>query len=202
MAADSVRPFIVGLLFVYLLDPPVRWLVRLRIPRTLAILIVYVVVDLPDRPVLRDHPDAAPRELIQFIEDLPTLVEDLDAQLQQLGEFYAQRPDPGRDPRLDRRPPGSIGQEGGVGAGTIDLDAAAPGPDRGHQPDRPALRLPDPPGLGGLPAQGPGRADGGVRSGDPGDAGGSTCGPSSGPSSACSANGSAARSSSAFGRRR
>ena len=43
MAADSVRPFIIGLLFVYLLDPPVRWLVRLRVPRPLAILIVYVV---------------------------------------------------------------------------------------------------------------------------------------------------------------
>ena len=41
MAADSVRPFIIGLLFVYLLDPPVRWLVRLRVPRLLAILIVY-----------------------------------------------------------------------------------------------------------------------------------------------------------------
>ena len=43
MARDSVRPFIVGLLFVYLLDPPVRWLVRRGIRRTFAILIVYVV---------------------------------------------------------------------------------------------------------------------------------------------------------------
>jgi predicted PurR-regulated permease PerM len=43
MARDSVRPFIVGLLFVYLLDPPVRWLVRRGIRRTLAILVVYVV---------------------------------------------------------------------------------------------------------------------------------------------------------------
>ena len=45
MARDSVRPFIVGLLFVYLLDPPVRWLVRRGIRRTFAILIVYVVGD-------------------------------------------------------------------------------------------------------------------------------------------------------------
>ena len=42
MAQDSVRPFIVGLLFVYLLDPPVRWLARHGIRRSIAILIVYV----------------------------------------------------------------------------------------------------------------------------------------------------------------
>ena len=61
------------------------------------------------------------RELIQFIEDLPTLVEDLDAQLQQLGEFYAQVqiPDAIRD-WIDGLL-ASIGQEGGVGAGTIDF---------------------------------------------------------------------------------
>ena len=33
MARDAVRPFIVGLLLVYLLDPPVRWLTRARVPR-------------------------------------------------------------------------------------------------------------------------------------------------------------------------
>src|SRR5215831_6307979 len=43
MARDSIRPFILGLLFVYLLDPPVRWLVRRGLRRTFAILVVYVV---------------------------------------------------------------------------------------------------------------------------------------------------------------
>ena len=43
MAIDSVRPFVVGLLFVYLLDPPVRWLARHGVRRPFAILIVYVV---------------------------------------------------------------------------------------------------------------------------------------------------------------
>ena len=42
MARDAVRPFVVGLLLVYLLDPPVRWLVRRGLRRTLAILLVYV----------------------------------------------------------------------------------------------------------------------------------------------------------------
>ena len=43
MARDAVRPFVVGLLLVYLLDPPVRWLARRGIRRTIAILLVYVV---------------------------------------------------------------------------------------------------------------------------------------------------------------
>ena len=43
MARDAVRPFIFGLLMVYLLDPPVRWLARRGIRRTFAILIVYVI---------------------------------------------------------------------------------------------------------------------------------------------------------------
>ena len=43
MARDAVRPFIVGLLLVYLLDPPVRWLARHGVRRTFAILIVYVI---------------------------------------------------------------------------------------------------------------------------------------------------------------
>jgi predicted PurR-regulated permease PerM len=89
MARDSIRPFILGLLFVYLLDPPVRWLVRRGVRRTLAILIVYVVgivlivefLALTLTPLLN--------EILQFIEDFPTLAENLDAQLQNLGEFYA-----------------------------------------------------------------------------------------------------------------
>jgi predicted PurR-regulated permease PerM len=126
MAADSVRPFIVGLLFVYLLDPPVRWLVRLRVPRTLAILIVYVVVVFLIIQFFAITLTPLLRELIQFIEDLPALVEDLDTQLQQLGEFYAQVqiPDAIRD-WIDGLL-ASIGQEGGIGTGTIDVTLLLP----------------------------------------------------------------------------
>src|SRR6185295_11048063 len=42
MARDSVRPFIVGLLLVYLLDGPVHRLSRAGVRRPIAILIVYV----------------------------------------------------------------------------------------------------------------------------------------------------------------
>lgn len=126
VAADAVRPFIVGLLFVYLLDPPVRWLVRLRIPRALAILIVYVLVFFLIFQFLAITLTPLLNELVRFIEDLPTLVEDLDAQLQQLGELYAQvqLPDAIRD-WIDGLLV-SIEQEGGIGAGTIDFTLLLP----------------------------------------------------------------------------
>jgi predicted PurR-regulated permease PerM len=126
MAADSVRPFIVGLLFVYLLDPPVRWLVRLRVPRTLAILIVYVVVVFLIFEFLAITLTPLLNELLQFIEDLPTLLEDLDTQLQQLGELYArvQIPDAIRE-WIDGLL-ASLGEEGGIGAGGIDLTLLLP----------------------------------------------------------------------------
>jgi predicted PurR-regulated permease PerM len=125
-AADSVRPFIVGLLFVYLLDPPVRWLVRLRVPRLLAILIVYVVVVFLIVEFLAITLTPLLNELLLFIEDLPNLLEDLDRQLQQLGEFYArvQIPDAIRE-WIDGLLV-SIGEEGGIGAGTIDLSILLP----------------------------------------------------------------------------
>ena len=46
MARDSIRPFILGLLFVYLLEPPVRWLVRRGVRRIFAIVLVYAVVEI------------------------------------------------------------------------------------------------------------------------------------------------------------
>lgn len=126
MAADSVRPFIVGLLLVYLLDPPVRWLVRLHLPRVLAILIVYVVAIVLIIEFLALTLTPLINEIRRFIEDLPTLVEDLDAQLQQLGEFYArlQIPDAVRA-WIDGLLAG-IGQEGGIGAGGMDLSVLLP----------------------------------------------------------------------------
>ena len=88
MARDAVRPFIVGLLLVYLLDPPVRWLTRRGLPRIAAILIVYLItivaivefLNLTLRPLIT--------EAAQFIEDLPALIDQFDAQLQRLAELY------------------------------------------------------------------------------------------------------------------
>lgn len=89
MARDSVRPFIIGLLFVYLLDPPVRWLARHGIRRSLAILIVYVVGIVAVVEFLALTLTPLVDEILRFITDFPKLASDLDGQLQRLGEFYA-----------------------------------------------------------------------------------------------------------------
>jgi predicted PurR-regulated permease PerM len=88
MARDSIRPFILGLLFVYLLDPPVRWLVRRGLRRTLAILVVYVVGIVVIVEFLALTLTPLVNELLRFIEDFPALAAQLEEQLRQLGEFY------------------------------------------------------------------------------------------------------------------
>lgn len=124
MARDSVRPFIVGLLLVYLLDPPVRWLSRHGVRRSVAILIVYIVgiVALVEFLALTLTPLV--NEILRFIEEFPKLAADLDTQLQKLGEFYArlQLPVAIRD-WLDSVITG-IGQGGGGGG--MDLTVLLP----------------------------------------------------------------------------
>jgi predicted PurR-regulated permease PerM len=126
MAADSVRPFIIGLLFVYLLDPPVRWLVRLKVPRPLAILIVYVVVVFAIIEFLALTLTPLLNEILRFIEDLPTLVDDLDRQLQSLSEAYARLQIP---PAIREWIDGmleSLSEEGAIGTGAVDLSVLLP----------------------------------------------------------------------------
>ena len=89
MARDSVRPFILGLLFVYLLDPPVRWLARHGLRRSLAILLVYVVAIVAFVGFLALTLTPLLNELLRFIADFPKLADQLDVQLQRLGEIYA-----------------------------------------------------------------------------------------------------------------
>jgi predicted PurR-regulated permease PerM len=89
MARDSLRPFVVGLLLVYLADPPVRWLVRRGVRRVLAIAIVYVVtiaglivfLDLTLTPLIN--------ELLRFIDELPVLTAQLQMQIERLSDIYA-----------------------------------------------------------------------------------------------------------------
>ena len=88
MARDSIRPFILGLLFVYLLDPPVRWLARRGLKRIWAILLVYVVGIVLFIEFLSLTLTPLVNEVIRFVADFPKLAENLDSQLQKLGEFY------------------------------------------------------------------------------------------------------------------
>ena len=89
MARDAVRPFIIGLLFVYLLDPPVRWLVRRGLRRTLAILVVYVGAIAAFAGFLWLTVAPLVNEVLHFIENFPALADQLSAQLQKLSDLYA-----------------------------------------------------------------------------------------------------------------
>lgn len=89
MARDSVRPFVVGLLLVYLLDPPVRFLVRRGINRVLAITIVYVVAVVAIVEALNLMLTPLVNELLRFVEELPSLVGQFQSQLERLTEVYA-----------------------------------------------------------------------------------------------------------------
>ncbi len=89
MARDAVRPFVVGLLLVYLLEPPVRWLVRRGMRRTLAILLVYVVAIVAIVEAITLTLTPLVNELVRFLQDLPGLAEQLQAQIDRLSETYA-----------------------------------------------------------------------------------------------------------------
>ncbi|MGH2476071.1 MAG: AI-2E family transporter, partial [Candidatus Limnocylindrales bacterium] len=89
MARDAVRPFVVGLLLVYLLDPPVRWLVRHGVRRTFAILIVYVAAVVLIFEFLNLTLTPLVNEIIRFVQDLPGLADQLQAQVQRLTEVYS-----------------------------------------------------------------------------------------------------------------
>jgi predicted PurR-regulated permease PerM len=125
MARDAVRPFIVGLLLVYLLEPPVTWLVRRGLRRTLAILLVYVVAVLAIVEAISLTLTPLVDEGMRFVQDLPGLAEQLQAQIERLSEVYArlQLPDAIRE-WIDSLIAG-IGQ-GGSGAPAIDISIFFP----------------------------------------------------------------------------
>jgi predicted PurR-regulated permease PerM len=89
MARDAVRPFIVGLLLVYLLDPPVRWLTRHGMRRSLAILLVYVVAVVLFVEFLNLTLTPLVNEIVSLLQDLPGLAAQLQSQVDRLSEFYA-----------------------------------------------------------------------------------------------------------------
>jgi predicted PurR-regulated permease PerM len=125
MARDAVRPFVVGLLLVYLLEPPVTWLVRRGLRRTLAILLVYVVAVLAIVEAISLTLTPLVNEGMRFVQDLPGLAEQLQAQIERLSEVYArlQLPDAIRE-WIDSLIAG-IGQ-GGTGAPSVDISIFFP----------------------------------------------------------------------------
>lgn len=85
---ESLGPFIVGLLFVYLLAPPVEWLARRHVPRPIAILLVYAAAVTLVVEGLNVMLQPLVDQIRQFAADLPGLVTRLQEQLTQFGAVY------------------------------------------------------------------------------------------------------------------
>lgn len=88
LGRDALAPFVVGLLLVYLLDPPVERLGRLGVPRSLSILLVYAVAFLAVVEALNLTLGPLVDQIRQVVVDLPTLAASLDKQLQHVGDVY------------------------------------------------------------------------------------------------------------------
>ncbi|HET8785245.1 MAG TPA: AI-2E family transporter [Candidatus Limnocylindrales bacterium] len=88
MARDAVRPFVLGLLLVYLLDPPVRWLARRGMRRSLAIIVVYVIAVVLFLEFLNLTLTPLINEIVRLLRDLPGLARQLQEQADRLSEIY------------------------------------------------------------------------------------------------------------------
>jgi predicted PurR-regulated permease PerM len=95
MARDAVRPFVLGLLMVYLLDPPVRWLARHGMRRSIAIIVVYVVAVLLFLEFLNLTLTPLIDEIVRLLKDLPALAQQLQDQADRLSEIYDRLAIPG-----------------------------------------------------------------------------------------------------------
>jgi predicted PurR-regulated permease PerM len=95
MARDAVRPFVLGLLMVYLLDPPVRWLARRGLRRSIAIIVVYVVAVLLFLEFLNLTLTPLIDEIVRLLRDLPALAQQLQDQADRLSEIYDRLAIPG-----------------------------------------------------------------------------------------------------------
>jgi predicted PurR-regulated permease PerM len=78
LGREALSPFVVGLLLVYLLTPPVEWLSRRGIPRWLAILVIYAVVVLVLVQALSFMLRPLVEQIRSFAENLPSLLANLD----------------------------------------------------------------------------------------------------------------------------
>ena len=88
LGRDALSPFVVGLLFVYLLDPAVERLRRLGVPRGLAVLLVYAVLAAVVVTVLVLTIPPLVSQVAQFFGDTPKLAALIQDQLRNLREIY------------------------------------------------------------------------------------------------------------------
>jgi len=93
LGRHALTPFIVGALLVYLLDPAVAWVSRIRIasrtiPRGLAVLIVYIVAAVVVIQGLRLLLGPLISQILEYVRDLPALAASLERTVASLNEAY------------------------------------------------------------------------------------------------------------------
>ncbi len=87
-AGSAVRPFVVGLLLAYLLDPLVERFARLGIRRAIAVLLVYVVVVGVVAVALAIAIPPLVQQIATFADELPQILSQIQFQLDHLNELY------------------------------------------------------------------------------------------------------------------
>jgi predicted PurR-regulated permease PerM len=93
LGRHALTPFIIGALIVYLLDPAVGFVSRIRIgsrtiPRGLAVLIVYFVTFVVVYEGLLLLLGPLVSQLLDYLRDLPALLSTLETTVARLGEAY------------------------------------------------------------------------------------------------------------------
>jgi predicted PurR-regulated permease PerM len=86
LAFDAVRPFVLGVIFVYLLAPIVDRLSAVGVPRAIGVLLSFLLVIVIAFAVATVSLTPLVRQLQSFIEDLPTIVRDARPAVE---DFYA-----------------------------------------------------------------------------------------------------------------
>ena len=87
-AGSAVRPFVVGLLLAYLLDPLVERFARLGLPRWLAVLLVYAITVAVVAFALAIAIPPLVQQIATFTAELPDIVKLIQYQLDHLNELY------------------------------------------------------------------------------------------------------------------
>ena len=87
-AGPAVRPFVVGLLLAYLLDPLVERFARVGMPRWLAVLLVYAITVAIVAVALAIAIPPLVQQIATFTTELPDIVQLIQYQLDHLNELY------------------------------------------------------------------------------------------------------------------
>ncbi len=89
-AGSAIRPFVVGLLLAYLLDPLVERFARRGVPRGLAVLLVFAISIGVVVLALAIAIPPLVRQIAVFTDELPDIVRAIQYQLDHLNELYDQ----------------------------------------------------------------------------------------------------------------